>query len=682
MYDSMQDCKTPPGGMWKNERDRMQHHGLPTFSRDAHDRSTVELGDDPPLMVEDGRTHLPNRRKVSVRWLTGSVLTGVTSVTLMGGALFAALDGQYEVAAAPVRGEDTSAQAGRAAGNGSAKGDRVLRAAAQYSNRQVIPVSTVHREGDRNHIKVRPFALVTATLATRTSPERAAEIPAFNPLKLFSDNAPLPERAVSDAIYGARVDGEVSITVTDFPLDDPAAVATAEISDMEIERAVRQSARFLAGNAIDAATGPVIDPGRFDFDLAQQPELSRLSVRITPENVSFVSKTDDSDGIPGMEEKIIPVSGDRSFAEILLDNGATEDEAREIIDAFDRRYALTELDREHRIRLALAPSRDEAQRMLPQRISVYADTDHQATIARSDTGVYVPAKAPDTFLADAFAEAERVNFAGTTPSLYDSLYQTALEQDVDEEMIADLVRIFSFDVDFKSRVKPGDSLEIFYGLEQDETGMPAEILYTALTTRNTTRRFYRFRTPDDGAVDFYDETGKSAKKFLMRKPLSGGRYRSGFGMRRHPIVGTMRMHNGVDWSAPRGTPIMAAGDGVIAKARWVSGYGRRIEIQHANGYMSTYSHQTRFADGISEGVRVRQGQVIGYIGSTGLSTGPHLHYEVKVNGRFVNPMRIRLPRGRVLEGEMLEAFHRERERIDDLIERAAGPSRVASLASP
>jgi murein DD-endopeptidase MepM/ murein hydrolase activator NlpD len=140
----------------------------------------------------------------------------------------------------------------------------------------------------------------------------------------------------------------------------------------------------------------------------------------------------------------------------------------------------------------------------------------------------------------------------------------------------------------------------------------------------------------------------------------------------------MRMHNGVDWAASRGTPIMAAGDGTITKAGWVSGYGRRIEIQHANGYLSTYSHQTSFADGIREGMRVRQGQVIGYVGSTGLSTGAHLHYEVKVNGRFVDPMRIRLPRGRVLDGEMLEAFNRERSRIDTLIERASGPSRVAS----
>ncbi|MAA99172.1 MAG: peptidase M23 [Stappia sp.] len=648
------------------------------FGGHPQTRDAVELGEEAPLMVYDGRAQLPDRRRVSLRWLTGTILTGVTSVTLMGGALFAALDGQYQVSAAPARGDIGPDTASRSSGLGSAKGDRVVRAAAQYSTRQVIPVSTVHRLDGRDHIKVRPYAFITATLATRQSREAAEEIPPFNPLKLFSDANVIPARAASDAVYDARVEGEVTISTRDFPVDDPEAVVDAGYQELEIEQFVRQSARFLSGNAIDTAGRPVIDPGRFDFNLAQQPELSRLSVRITPENVSFVSKNDTQEGYAGMEEKIVPVTGEETFAETLLDNFATDDEAEAIVTSFARSFGIEKIEPGQRLRIALAPARDETGRMEPQRVSLYADTDHMATVARSDTGEYVPAEAPDTFLADAFAEADRVGYAGATPSLYDSLYQTAMEQNVEQDLIADLVRIFSFDVDFKARVKPGDSLEVFYGLEQEDADTPAEILYTALTTGGTTRRFYRFRTPDDGIVDFYDETGKSAKKFLMRKPLSGGKFRSGFGLRRHPIVGVMRMHNGVDWAASRGTPIMAAGDGTITRASWVSGYGRRIEIQHANGYLSTYSHQTSFAEGIHEGMRVRQGQVIGYVGSTGLSTGAHLHYEVKVNGRFVDPMRIRLPRGRVLDGEMLEAFNRERSRIDTLIERASGPSRVAS----
>ncbi|MCC0050070.1 MAG: M23 family metallopeptidase, partial [Rhodobiaceae bacterium] len=182
-----------------------------------------------------------------------------------------------------------------------------------------------------------------------------------------------------------------------------------------------------------------------------------------------------------------------------------------------------------------------------------------------------------------------------------------------------------------------------------------------------------------GVVDYYDNEGRSAKKFLMRKPVRTGVFRSGFGMRKHPILGYKRPHNGVDWAAPRGTPIMAAGDGVVVEAGWKSGYGRWTKIRHANGYESRYAHQKAFAPGIAAGVHVSQGQVIGYIGTTGLSTGPHLHYELTVNGRFVDPMRIRLPRGRTLDGPILAAYERERARIDTLMRKPPVSTRLASF---
>ena len=159
-----------------------------------------------------------------------------------------------------------------------------------------------------------------------------------------------------------------------------------------------------------------------------------------------------------------------------------------------------------------------------------------------------------------------------------------------------------------------------------------------------------------GLVDYYDETGKSAKKFLVRKPVLAGIMRSGFGLRRHPILGYTKMHTGVDWAAPSGTAIYASGNGVVEKAGLESGYGKYIRIRHNNGYETAYGHMTAFARGVDEGTRVRQGQVIGFVGSTGLSTGSHLHYEILVNGRFVDPMRIKLPRGRVLEGRCSQAL--------------------------
>ncbi|MGH6666079.1 MAG: M23 family metallopeptidase, partial [Pseudolabrys sp.] len=247
-------------------------------------------------------------------------------------------------------------------------------------------------------------------------------------------------------------------------------------------------------------------------------------------------------------------------------------------------------------------------------------------------------------------------------------------------IIEDLIRIYSYDVDFQRKVQPGDSFEVLYAGE-DEAPAPDsrnDVLFAALTVGGEVKKFYRFPSPDDGIVDYYDESGKSAKKFLVRKPVAVGIMRSGFGIRRHPILGYTKMHTGVDWAGPVGTPIYASGNGVIERAGWESGYGKYIRIRHTNGYETAYGHMSAFARGIDEGVRVRQGQVIGFVGSTGLSTGSHLHYEILVNGRFVDPMRIKLPRGRVLEGPMLANFEQERERLDGIMARK--PARIASSA--
>jgi murein DD-endopeptidase MepM/ murein hydrolase activator NlpD len=213
---------------------------------------------------------------------------------------------------------------------------------------------------------------------------------------------------------------------------------------------------------------------------------------------------------------------------------------------------------------------------------------------------------------------------------------------------------------------------------EDEPNAANEVLFASVTVGGETKRFYRFQSPDDGVVDYYDETGKSAKKFLVRKPLTVGMMRSGFGFRRHPILGYSKMHTGVDWAAGFGTPIFASGNGIIDRAGWEGGYGKYIRIKHSNGYETAYGHMSAFAKGIEPGKRVRQGQVIGFVGSTGLSTGAHVHYEIMVNGRFVDPMRIRLPRGRVLEGTMLAGFERERDRIEGMMNRKAS----ANLTPP
>jgi murein DD-endopeptidase MepM/ murein hydrolase activator NlpD len=278
----------------------------------------------------------------------------------------------------------------------------------------------------------------------------------------------------------------------------------------------------------------------------------------------------------------------------------------------------------------------------------------------------------DTEVARARREEEEDD--GTGVRLYQSIYETALRNQVPRPLIEDLIRIYSYDIDFQRRVQPGDSFEVLFAGEDETSDARGDVLYASLTTGGETRRFYRFQSTDDGLVDFYDETGKSAKKFLVRKPLAAGLISSPFGSRRHPLLRYTKMHTGVDWRAPMGTPIYASGNGVVEKLGWEGGYGRYIRIRHANGYQTAYGHMSAYARNMAVGKRVRQGQVIGYVGSTGLSTGAHLHYEILVNGRFVDPMRIRLPRGRVLEGDLLANFEQERERLDNMIARA-GPSR-------
>jgi murein DD-endopeptidase MepM/ murein hydrolase activator NlpD len=247
-------------------------------------------------------------------------------------------------------------------------------------------------------------------------------------------------------------------------------------------------------------------------------------------------------------------------------------------------------------------------------------------------------------------------------------------------VIADLIRVYSYDVDFQRKTQPGDSFEVLYVGEDENPDSKADVLYASLTIGGEVRKFYRYQTGDDGLVDYYDESGKSARKFLVRKPVANAIMRSGFGARNHPILGYTKMHTGVDWAAPQGTPIFASGTGVVEKVGWEGGYGKYIRIKHNNGYETAYGHMTAFARGMQPGTRVRQGQVIGFVGSTGLSTGAHVHYEILVNGRFVDPMRIKLPRGRALEGAVLANFDKERERIDGVMAQRPGTSapRIAS----
>jgi murein DD-endopeptidase MepM/ murein hydrolase activator NlpD len=425
---------------------------------------------------------------------------------------------------------------------------------------------------------------------------------------------------------------------------------------------VRQQAPFLSEGTVEVASLPYIDPARFDFASAEPNAFNAMSVAIAPENISLIEKTE---GLASIEDKVVVIAQGDSMRKLLAAEGADESAAASIQAALVANFSFN-FRAGQRLRLGLAPD-PETGAIRPVRVSLYEANDrHIATVALSDTGNYVQAQEPPLNGA-LVAEAEEANTIGALPTLHEGLWGSGLTLDVSEDILKKLVHIFSYDVDYQARLSPSDSLEVIYSADSGEEG--AEILYAALSLGSDTHRFYRFRDPEDGSVDYYDEGGKSAQKFLVRKPVAQGRFTSAFGMRRHPILKRNRMHSGIDWAAPSGTPIMAAGVGVVEKIGRRSGYGRSITLRHTGGYETTYNHMSGYAKGLEVGDEVAQGQVIGYVGSTGLSTGPHLHYEVLVNDRFVDPMKIRVPRTSELQGAELIAFEEERERIDDLLLR-------------
>ncbi len=247
-----------------------------------------------------------------------------------------------------------------------------------------------------------------------------------------------------------------------------------------------------------------------------------------------------------------------------------------------------------------------------------------------------------------------------------SLYLTGLENGLPPAILADLIHIFSFEIDFQRDIRRGDDYELLYEEIRDEKGAvvkSGEILMAAVTANGKTTRLYRFKAAD-GSVGYFDAGGRSSERALLRTPIDGARLSSGYGRRRHPILGYTRMHRGLDFAAQRGTPIYAAGDGVVEYAGRNGGYGKYVRLRHGNNYKTAYAHMRRYGHGIRRGRRVRQGQVIGYVGSTGVSTGPHLHYEVHRGGRSINPRRLKLPSGRKLKGPDLARFESRRRLLD------------------
>jgi murein DD-endopeptidase MepM/ murein hydrolase activator NlpD len=652
----------------------------------------IDLGHEPPLSVDGSEAAVIDRRRVSVQWFSGTILTGLCGAALIGGAVFASLDGETTFARVPERVE--SALRGAFGANDRTaslhKSDRLPPPGEATAARNVVRVSTVTRVGNRDVMRVRPFVRMSGNLSMTTS-DLSAKIPAFNAQRMLTDvgTAPAASDDADANADAAEPDAEVSFVTKDLGTVLPKAKISAVVALDEILMRVKDAAnwrgngggvRYAAlANATADATGAT---SRSDIKMAyategapQQDPYAGFETRIVPENVTLLPKTKEqiTGGNP-TGERVHQVKKGDSVTSILRDQGATPDECRAIAATLGARGRDGGVKEGEKLRILMAPaSAAPGARLQPYRVIVANDSMALAVAALSDLGKYVAVDVSSintvTDTADSKSNDDDDDDDGSGVRLYQSIYETAMRNKVPMPVIDDMIRVYSYDVDFQRKVQPGDSFDVFYAGEDEGGNLTekSEVLYAALTVGGETKKYYRFQTPDDGVVDYYDETGKSAKKFLVRKPVNEAIMRSGFGGRRHPILGYTKMHTGVDWATAYGTPIFAAGNGVIEKIGLEGGYGKYIRVKHNNGYETAYGHMSAFAKGMEAGKRVRQGQVIGFVGSTGLSTGPHVHYEILVNGRFVDPMRIKLPRGRALEGTMMAGFEKERDRLDGMM---------------
>jgi len=619
----------------------------------------------------------PDGASCRLKWLASTCLAGMVGVCLIGVAIYASMnmaDGsgmmssirRASLAALQPMRTATLANDGQSA-NGQ-KEDRIQTTSAGFATRHVIHDTVIERQGSREFITIKPYLRIIVGLATGV-PGDADKLPVFNPFKLYSDSTPVGAggEASSDAPQS------VSVNVVDVPGGVVPESDGVELRADEVAQIIAEAAEnFAYAEASADGTGAVGEAHL--LQVAYRPDELGPHTTVIQKSEGDTSAADDDDGfdedlLENAKTVTIDVSRGDTLPSLFTKVDTEPDEARTVLEALAPIFKAEDLKSGQEVRFSLVPAPSDTGAMEPIKVSIYAKGGtHIATVQRNRQGDFVATTDGDQLKAQPTV---------TRATLYQSFYHAALAQHVSAETILKILRVQSYDVDFKQKVKPGDTFEAFFDADNDAEAV--ELLYTSMTIDGVQRKFYRFRTPDD-VVDYYDEQGNSAKKFLMRNPVKGGRYTSGFGERRHPLLGVMRMHTGVDWAAPVGTPILAAGDGTVELVGGKGGYGNYVRIRHANGYSTAYGHMSRYAEGVAPGVSVKQGQVIGYVGSTGLSTGPHCHFEVLVNNNFVNPMTIAVPRGLQLTGRQLAEFQKERNRLETLMQMDPVTNRVAEAS--
>jgi murein DD-endopeptidase MepM/ murein hydrolase activator NlpD len=549
------------------------------------------------------------------------------------------------------------------------KADKLQMTSGAASTRFVIHDSIKLRKASREYIHNKAYARIVARLAPVT-PQFADVIPPFNPFKLYATDSGTHSRT---AAADGAASTDVQIKVVELlggilPGEDGQELDAQEVRDLV---ARSRDVAVGAGDA-DASAGAQQTP------TALEAKPRKASDEPLAFNTSRLVKnkfdTEDSpigDDLENRQVRVIKAGKSETLVKILQQAGADAWQSKAMAETAKSLIPDGMVSPGQEVRITMVPSLTLAGRTEPARFSVFAEGhEHKATVTRNSAGDFVASATPfdESIGAQDGADGEQTRLS----SLYSSFYAAGLVQNIPAETIQQMLRVHAYETDFRRRVRGNDTIEMFFDLRDDSSpdSTPGELLFTGISGSGITGRFWRFRTPD-GVVDFYDEQGNNAKKFLNRKPIRSDdvRLTSGFGMRFHPLFNERRMHSGIDWSGPIGTPIVASGSGVVEEALYKGGNGKYVRIRHANGYQTTYSHMSGFARGIEPGAKVRQGQIIGFLGNTGYSTGPHLHFEILVNSRFVDPLSIQVPRERQLSGKLLADFQKERMRIDELMRR-------------
>ena len=401
-----------------------------------------------------------------------------------------------------------------------------------------------------------------------------------------------------------------------------------------------------------------------------------ISVSRQSENITTISKTPPPEPV----DEIFQLAKGSTLIEELANRGVPQATAEALAASIEPVFPLSRIAPGTKFEVTFDRQIDFYGREVtfPVEVTFKTDSNETVTVDSDEDGQFATqidgAPTPD---APKVAEKPLITQFRSVAQIGAGLYSTAKDNKIPDYIVSEFTRVFSYDVDFQRQVKASDSFEVFYGNPFTGTSNKRKVLHFAkLTSDGETRVYYRFTT-SDGQTAYFDENGRSAARSLLKTPVSGAKLTSGFGMRIHPLLAYSKMHTGVDFGAPSGTPIHAAGDGVIAQAGRESGYGNVIEIKHNATYKTMYAHMRNFAAGIRAGVHVNQGQVIGYVGTTGRSTGPHLHYEVRINDRPVNPTSIRTAGGNQLAGKDLLNFKLNKQHILTMMQNAPSAALVA-----